>query len=139
LQTALGALVAGLRAGRTYNTWPLMDGRFIPDGLHLLQPWWLNHLENVLTVQFQHRMGAYLVAFLVLLLAWLASQSLALRPAAKALAHVLLLQFALGVATLLTGVNLWLASAHQLVALAMLALLLRLLYLAGLDSNQHTS
>lgn len=66
LQVVLGALVAGLKAGLTYNTWPLMDGRFIPDGLLTLSPWWLNVFENVTTVQFDHRMVAYAVFLLAL-------------------------------------------------------------------------
>ena len=61
LQAGLGALVAGLKAGHTYNTWPLMDGRFVPAGLGQLAPWYLNVFENVTTVQFDHRMVAYLV------------------------------------------------------------------------------
>lgn len=137
LQIALGALVAGLRAGLTYNTYPLMDSAFIPAGLYRLQPWWLNHLESPLTVQFQHRMGAILVAVLILLLVWLLSKSLRLRPLAAPLAATVLLQFSLGVATLLSGVDLWLASAHQLVALGLLALLVRAIYLTPLDINQH--
>lgn len=125
-QLFLGALVAGLRAGMTYNTYPLMDGQFIPDGLHLLSPWWKNHLENVLTVQFQHRMGALVVAGSVLALAYYGRAfSQALR---KRLANVVVLQFTLGVATLLSVVNLWLASAHQVVALLLFALLLRAAY-----------
>lgn len=64
LQVLLGALVAGLKAGLTYNTWPLMDGHFIPDGLFIMQPWYENLFENVTTVQFDHRMLAYLVGLM---------------------------------------------------------------------------
>ncbi len=66
LQVLLGALVAGLKAGLTYNTWPLMDGRIIPNGLLTLSPWYENVFENVTTVQFDHRMLAYLVGLLAL-------------------------------------------------------------------------
>lgn len=137
LQIFMGALVAGLRAGLTYNTWPLMDGKLIPNGLQQLSPWWLNHMESIVTVQFQHRMVAMLLAAVLLVLAWLSAKSLRLRPTALAIAVATLLQFSLGVATLLTGVNLWLASAHQLVALTLVALLVRALYLMPLDINQH--
>lgn len=65
-QVLLGALVAGLKAGLTYNTWPLMDGRFIPNGLLTLQPWYENFFENVTTVQFDHRMMAYIIGLLAL-------------------------------------------------------------------------
>ena len=60
-QIGFGALVAGLRAGLIYNTWPLMDGRLIPDGLFSQSPWWRNLFEDVTTVQFQHRLLAYVV------------------------------------------------------------------------------
>src|SRR5207253_379360 len=69
LQLYLGALVAGLRAGLIYNTWPLIDGSLIPDGARLLHatPAWRNLFENTLTVQFNHRMVAYaLLLFAVL-------------------------------------------------------------------------
>ena len=64
----LGALVAGARAGLTYNTWPLMDGHFMPsiDKLTSMQPLWKNFLENPTMLQFQHRMFAYLLVLLVL-------------------------------------------------------------------------
>lgn len=129
IQIAFGALVAGLRAGKTYNTFPKMDGQWIPEGLHLLQPWWLNHLESVLTVQFQHRVGAWLLAACVLGFVVTYWRQSALRPVLVALAAVVVAQFALGVITLLSGVALWLASAHQLMALLLLALLVRACYL----------
>ncbi len=59
LQVVVGGFVAGLKAGLTYNTWPLMDGRLIPVGLLAMEPWYLNLVENVATVQFAHRMLAY--------------------------------------------------------------------------------
>lgn len=61
--TALtGGLVAGLNAGFTYNEWPMMDGRFVPDGYGELTPWWLNPFDNIAAVQFDHRIMAYLTA-----------------------------------------------------------------------------
>ena len=61
VQIYLGALVAGLDAGLIYNTWPLIDGAFIPDAARLFfdTPLWRNFFENTLTVQFKHRMVAY--------------------------------------------------------------------------------
>src|SRR5204862_229817 len=61
IQIYFGALVAGLRAGRAYNTWPQIDGASIPSGERLWfeTPWWRNMFDNVLTVQFEHRMTAY--------------------------------------------------------------------------------
>lgn len=127
-QIALGALVAGLDAGMSYNTYPLMDGQFIPDGLHQLEPWWKNHLESVLTVQFQHRMGALLVVLACLAYAWQYWAEEAARPALRALLWVLALQFALGVAALLSHVQIVIAVAHQVVALALLAVACRITY-----------
>lgn len=135
LQIVFGALVAGLDAGLSYNTYPLMDGQFIPNGLHALSPWWKNHLESVLTVQFQHRMGALAVVTGVIgfvMAAWKRGDA-AQRHALQWLAAAVALQFALGVATLLSAVNIHLASAHQLVALLLLGSTLRITYLFRQD------
>jgi cytochrome c oxidase assembly protein subunit 15 len=131
IQIILGALVAGLDAGYSYNTFPLMDGAWIPSDLHLLQPWWLNHLENVRTVQFQHRMGAYLLVGLTVyaLLRYYPQATLAQRRALHWLAACTTLQFTLGVATLLSVMNIALASAHQLGALLLLTVLLWIIWL----------
>lgn len=137
IQIAFGALVAGLRAGLTYTSYPLMDGQFIPAGLHLMNPWWVNHLESALTVQFQHRMGALVVVASMLWLLITGWKHVALRAALCNMVGIVILQFALGVATLLSMVNISLASAHQLLALALLAHLLWLMFLTPLDSNQH--
>src|SRR5262249_61598866 len=63
VQIYLGALVAGLRAGLIYNTWPLIDGGLVPDSSRLFfeTPLWRNFFENTLTVQFDHRLAAYLL------------------------------------------------------------------------------
>src|SRR6201995_1663786 len=68
VQLYLGALVAGLRAGLVYNTWPDIDGGLIPPSARLWfqQPWWRNLFENTLTVQFEHRMTAYTLIALAL-------------------------------------------------------------------------
>ena len=62
VQMLLGALVAGLHAGLLYNTWPDMDGRVFPEGGFSVRPWWLNPFENPGLAQFDHRIGAYIVA-----------------------------------------------------------------------------
>src|ERR1700761_6085750 len=69
VQLYLGALVAGLRAGKIYNTWPDIDGGFIPSAARLFfdTPWWRNLFENTLTVQFEHRMVAYTLFVLAIL------------------------------------------------------------------------
>ena len=128
VQLGLGALVAGLRAGLSYNTYPLMDGQLIPDGLYLLEPWWRNHLESVVTVQFQHRMGALLVLFSTVGFVAYSWNKVAIRPALKVLLIAVFVQFCLGVATLLSGVKIDLAAAHQLFALWLTGILLRVIY-----------
>ncbi|MTI46170.1 heme A synthase [Roseibium hamelinense] len=104
LQLFLGGLVAGLNAGFTFNTWPLMDGQIIPSGLLAMSPWWLNAFENVMTVQFQHRMTAYLLAAAVLYLVWRTYRTTGnsrLRRPALVIAAFTVIQMVFGIATLL--------------------------------------
>lgn len=116
LQVAAGGFVAGLDAGFGYNTWPLIDGAVVPQGLFAADPWWRNMFENALTVQFNHRNLAYVIAVLVAVQAW------ALRsPPSLLLLAAVLGQVALGVWTLLWAVPLWLGLAHQGGALLVLA------------------
>lgn len=116
LQIFLGGLVAGLKAGLSFNTWPLMDGEFIPSGLWTMAPAWINHFENVLTVQFQHRMTAYLIVGFALWAMWAVYRREAarhLRGAAHAVVAVLFVQMVIGIGTLLGHVPFWLALSHQ--------------------------
>ena len=120
---AAGGFTAGLHAGLTYNTFPLMDGSFVPAGYAQLQPLWRNWFENIATVQFNHRALAE-TTFACVLLLWLAGRRALLpRPAHLAL-HALfaavLLQFALGLSTLLLVVPVPLAAAHQAGAVLLL-------------------
>ena len=126
VQLYLGALVAGLRAGLISNTWPDIDGGFIPSGARLWfeQPWWRNLFENALTVQFEHRMTAYALFVLAALHACDAAFSRAsdaLRGALWLLTAITL-QAALGILTLLNQVPIALALSHQAVAIAVLTL-----------------
>jgi heme a synthase len=127
LQIYLGALVAGLHAGLIYNTWPMIDGAFVPEAARLLfdQPAWRNFFENTLTVQFDHRMMAYAVWAVAVLHAADALRKQARGPAlagAIALAAGVTLQAALGILTLLHQVPVALALAHQGLALIVLAI-----------------
>jgi cytochrome c oxidase assembly protein subunit 15 len=118
VQIYLGALVAGLDAGLVFNTWPLIDGSFVPsaDRLWFLSPVWRNPFENLLTVQFDHRMAAYVVWVLAGLHAIDARQ--ARRGAgATLLWAAVTLQAALGIVTLLYEAPLALAIAHQVAAM----------------------
>jgi cytochrome c oxidase assembly protein subunit 15 len=123
VQIGLGGLVAGLKAGLIYDTWPLIDGVFIPHAgrLFSLVPAWTNLVDNQLTVQFVHRMVAYLLVLLALLHASCAAcYGAALRRGAFALALLVSAQATLGVVTLLWNVPISLALAHQLVAFLVL-------------------
>ena len=123
LQILLGALVAGLKAGRTFNTWPLMDGALIPSGLVQLSPTYLNFFENAATVQFNHRLAAYLLIAATFVHAFLlmrATTDPRVRQTASLLAALVLAQTALGIWTLLAWTPLSLGLAHQAGALAVL-------------------
>jgi cytochrome c oxidase assembly protein subunit 15 len=127
VQLYLGALVAGLRAGRVYNTWPAIDGALIPSAARLFfeQPWWRNLFDNTLTVQFEHRMTAYLLFALAVLHALDAVRSRAGTSAINGalwLAAAITLQATLGILTLLHQVPILLALAHQAVAIVVLTL-----------------
>ncbi len=132
LQVVLGAFVAGLKAGLTYNTWPLMDGRLIPNGLGTMSPWYLNLFENITAVQFNHRMAAYVVAGLVV---WhgvsliRSADDERLRLSAGLLIAAVLAQVLLGVWTLLAMVPVSLGVMHQVWAAVLLGLAIRHLYL----------
>jgi cytochrome c oxidase assembly protein subunit 15 len=116
VQSGLGALVAGLKAGLTYNTWPLMDGKLIPDGLAMHSPWYLNFFENVTTVQFDHRVTAYVLVTLAMvhLVALIRSaDDERIVGSAGLLAACVLGQMMIGIWTLVAGVPLALGLAHQ--------------------------
>ncbi len=127
VQLYLGALVAGLRAGKIYNTWPAIDGGLIPSPSRLFfeVPWWRNLFDNTLTVQFEHRMMAYLLFALAIVHAFDAIWSRAGAAAVNGalwLVAVITLQATLGILTLLRQVPIDIALAHQAVAIAVLTL-----------------
>lgn len=122
-----GGFVAGLRAGMTYNTFPLMDGRLVPAGYLDESPWWINLFENVAAVQFNHRVLAIttLVAALAFwFYAWRSAPTSQGRLLVNAIGFTAVLQVALGIATLLLVVPVALAALHQAGALALLTLTL---------------
>ena len=116
LMALSGGFVAGIRAGFAYNTFPLMDGHFVPPEILMLEPWWLNLFNNMATVQFNHRMIAWLLMLLVPAF-WVAARRVPLPPRTRLATHALLgmlfIQVALGISTLLLGVPVPLAAAHQ--------------------------
>jgi len=128
---ASGGFVAGLRAGFSYNTFPLMDGYLIPKGYGLLQPWISNLFENHAAVQFNHRLLASLTVIGCLgIWLWSRGQELtaAARRAIDAVALMALVQFGLGIATLLLVVPVSFGALHQAGALVLLGLVLTALY-----------
>ena len=123
VQIFLGGLVAGLDAGLSYNTWPLMDGKIVPGDLFVIEPAWRNLFENPKTVQFVHRLGAYTLFVLAL---W---HMIATRRRLPGTTHarratvlfcLVLLQAAVGITTLLLHMPLHWALFHQGVALVVL-------------------
>ncbi len=131
VQIGLGALVAGLHAGLSHNTWPLMDGDFIPEGLFDQTPLLVNLFENIMTVQFDHRMMAYLVLALALLHGFqlIRKSDGLIKASAVAVLGVLFFQIILGIFVLLLVVPFSLAIAHQALAFIALILAVRHLYL----------
>jgi heme a synthase len=132
-QIYLGALVAGLRAGHIYNTWPLIDGAFVPESARLFfdVPLWRNFFENTLTVQFDHRMVAYAIWVIAILHAFNVAKVAKRGPlltGAVALAAAVTLQAVLGILTLLMVAPIGLALLHQ--ATAMLVLTVATLHAA---------
>jgi cytochrome c oxidase assembly protein subunit 15 len=125
VQIYLGALVAGMDAGLAFNTWPLIDGSFIPAPERLLfeQPLWRNFFENALTVQFNHRMMAYIL-FVAAILHFLKarSETQTARLGAAVLLGAITAQGILGIVTLLHQAALPLALAHQAMAMVVLTI-----------------
>jgi cytochrome c oxidase assembly protein subunit 15 len=114
---ATGGMVAGIRAGFAYNTFPLMNGAWVPPELLMLDPWWKNFFWNMATVQFDHRLTAYVLVAAVGLLWWKLHRVDDAPPRARRavllFAALLAVQVGLGIATLLLVVPLHLAATHQ--------------------------
>jgi cytochrome c oxidase assembly protein subunit 15 len=133
LQIIAGAFVAGLKGGHASNTWPLMNGEIIPPGLDAFSPWYVNLFENPLTAQFAHRALAYAIAIFVaafLMFIWNTERARALRLPMLTITAAVLVQIALGVATIVYGVPLVIALAHQANAILVFALSLWTLHRA---------
>ncbi len=133
LQVLIGALVAGIDAGRSYTDWPLMGGQLMPPNAMLLEPAWRNLFESPGLVQFIHRLAGYLlVGFGVVV--WLRgrkSPHIVTRSAFNTMIAAMLLQLVLGIITVLYGAPWQLAILHQLLAVALFVLILRGRFLAA--------
>ncbi|MEA1015841.1 COX15/CtaA family protein [Sphingosinicella sp. LY1275] len=126
VQMLFGAYVAGLDAGYAFNTWPMMGSEWFPADTPMLEPFLRNYVDNPIVVQFIHRWVAFAVAVMVLLLAFEA-WSRGLRSEAVVAVAAVFVQILIGILTLLTGVDLWIAVAHQ----GMAAILLGAIVLAA--------
>jgi len=133
LQILLGALVAGIDAGRSYTDWPLMGGQVFPASAFIFEPWWRNLFENPGLVQFVHRISGYLLlAFAIVV--WLRGRRSAhatTRLAFNAMMAAMALQIALGIVTVLYAAPWQVAILHQFLAVVLWALILRARFLAA--------
>ncbi len=132
LQILLGALVAGIDAGRSFTDWPLMAGRFFPEGAFDLTPVWRNFFEDAGLVQFMHRLSGYAL-FVFGLLVWRGSRSsgnIATKRAFDWLAVMLVAQIGLGIATVMYAAPAGIAIIHQLGAVALWVLIIRARFLS---------
>ena len=119
-----GGLVAGTRAGIPYPTWPLMGDSFIPPGLYNLEPFWLSAFEDMLTIQFNHRIFAYIISISVVIFAFITLRAKLAPPfriAIFSFLGILGLQVTLGISTLIFYIPIPVAAAHQVCAVALLS------------------
>ncbi len=117
-----GGLVAGSRAGYAWSTWPLMGDSFIPPGLYAMQPVWLAAFEDLTTIQFNHRLFAYLLAVLgaaLVIAVWRATRAPRIRLIAGVFGGLLVTQITLGIHTILHHVPITSAAAHQVVGVTL--------------------
>ena len=130
IQLALGALVAGIDAGRSYNDWPLMNGNWVPVDLFEYEPFLTNFFENAGLVQFNHRLTAYLLFFAVSIIWWTNRKSpyYKVRVASNYLMTIVVVQMLLGVITVLYSAPLSLASLHQFTAILFILAYINLLF-----------
>jgi len=115
VQILIGGLVAGLNAGLVSNTWPLMLGKVIPEGLFFNDPWYMNIFDNPLTIHFEHRTFAYVIALVAAALWWKlrSDNNGEVKLAANLVLLTILVQITLGVLTIINMVAIPLAAAHQ--------------------------
>jgi len=126
-----GGFVAGLKAGKIYNTFPMMGDYWLPPGTMALEPFWRNFFDNMTTVQFDHRILA-ITTLIAVVVFWLKARQADLparsRPAVNALLHTAVLQVALGITTLLMSVPVILGATHQGVAMLLFTVSLYILH-----------
>lgn len=132
IQILLGALVAGIDAGRTFTDWPLMAGTFLPPDMFHMSPSWINFFENPGLVQFMHRIWGYILIVFAIIV-WrrgLGSAHKSTRFAFNAVMATLALQVVLGIMTVLYVAPWQLAILHQIIAVTLWVLILRARFVA---------
>ncbi len=126
-----GGFVAGLKAGKIYNTFPMMGDHWLPPGTMALQPLWRNFFDNMTTVQLDHRLLA-ISTLIAVVVFWVKARAADLpgrtRPAVNALLHTVFLQVVLGITTLLLAVPVVLGALHQAVAMLLFTVSLYILH-----------
>jgi cytochrome c oxidase assembly protein subunit 15 len=132
LQILLGALVAGIDAGRSYTDWPLMGGQFIPPNPLMIEPVWRNFFENPGLVQFIHRMAGYLLLGFTIMIFFKARKSAnsKTKSAFSSAVYVLFFQIVLGVYTVVTAAPWEIAILHQATAALLWVLIIRARFMA---------
>ena len=141
LQVVYGAFTAGLHAGHVYNTFPKMFGYWMPPELWVSEPLWINFLENIVTVQWMHRVIGTLIGLVSI---WMLISAFRMKVAASVRFHTLavtaavLFQYLIGVYTLIYHVPVWLGVLHQAAALILVGIVVSYLHLIRNNPNQQT-
>ena len=137
-QILLGALVAGIDAGRGYIDWPMMNGEFLPSESFDYNPLWTNFFENPALVQFNHRILGYVLMALGIA-AWFKSRSIAhrkLRIGFKAILIMMVAQMVLGIVTVMYAAPWYIAIFHQIGAVVLIVLILQSKFIANFPQEQ---
>ena len=137
-QILLGALVAGIDAGRGYIDWPMMNGEFLPSESFDYNPLWTNFFENPALVQFNHRILGYVLMALGIA-AWFKSRSIAhrkLRIGFKAILIMMVAQMVLGIVTVMYAAPWYIAIFHQIGAVVLIVLILQTKFIANFPQEQ---
>ena len=128
IQIILGAFLAGLNGGLLYNSWPDMNGKFIPDDIDKKDLYNLEILDNPSVIQFYHRLSAYVLVFFIFILNIIFFKKYIIERSILFLNFAVLFQIILGIMTLLTGVKIYYASLHQLGSVIVLISFLNIYY-----------
>lgn len=124
IQIIYGAFVAGLDAGKVYNSWPKMHDKWIAESVYAMEPFWSNFINGIAGVQFIHRTFAFVVLGLIIYIYYQSKKYTLLKNeniAINLLMVTVLFQMVLGIITLVMGVPLWLGVLHQVGAFILLA------------------